>query len=209
MKNMEENNFIHPTSIVEDNVILGKNNYIGPFCLIKSGTIIGDNNRFEAYVSIGTNPEHKEFFTGSDYSVTINNNNTFREFVTVNSGSVKDTLIGNNCILLRNSHVGHDCILEDGVTLSCNVLVGGHSLIKQGVNMGLGSICHQYSILGDYSMIGMGGIVTKSSNIKPGFIYVGNPCKVLKVNEIGLKRNNIDVNKWEMLSKKYEELCLK
>ena len=45
-------NYIHPTSIIEDGVSIGKDNYIGPFCIIKKGTTIGNNNRFESHVII-------------------------------------------------------------------------------------------------------------------------------------------------------------
>jgi len=205
----DKSNFIHHTAIVEEGVIMGKNNYIGPFCIIKKGVGMEDNNRFEAYCSIGTNPEYKGLFhnTESKYSVDIGSNNVFREYVTINSGSSRHTKIYNNNIMLRGSHLGHDCILNNEITLSCNVLVGGHSEILDGVNMGLGSICHQFSILGGFSMIGMGGVVTKKSKILPGQIYVGNPVKHLKENTIGLTRANGYNTVWGMddLIEEYEE----
>lgn len=196
-------NFIHPTSIIDNGVQLGENNYIGPYCYITGNTIIGDNNRLEAYCSIGTPPEHRDYFNESPFPVIIGNKNTIREFVTINAGTIRNTILENNITMLRNSHVGHDSIIECKVNLSCNVIIGGHSNLMEGVNMGLGSICHQFSVLGAYSMIGMGGIVTKSSDIHPGEIYVGNPVKFLKENKIGLSRNNIDNNKLNELVNKY------
>lgn len=202
-------NFIHPTSIVEEGVMLGENNYIGPFCYIKKYTVIGDDNIFEAYCSIGTPPEHRDYFQECPYSVIIGNNCTFREFITVNAGTKQNTVIGNNVVMLRNSHVGHDSTIEDKVNLSCNVLIGGHSYIMEGTNMGLGSMCHQFSILGAYSMIGMGGVVTKSSVIHPGEIHVGNPVRFLKENKIGLSRNNIDSKSLSQLTERYLKLTNK
>jgi UDP-N-acetylglucosamine acyltransferase len=207
---IHHSNFIHTTSLIGSNVKIGKNNYIGPFCYIPDGVVIGDNNRFEAYCSIGTAPEHRDFFNNTVTSgckgVTIGNYNIFREYVTINAGTYRDTQVGNMVIMLRGSHLGHDVIVEDGVTLSCNVLIGGESYIMEGVNMGLGSICHQYSVIGAYSMIGMGGVVTKSSSIIPGEIYVGNPVKHLKMNKIGLERNNIDIKKLADYTERYFEL---
>jgi UDP-N-acetylglucosamine acyltransferase len=184
-------NYIHATAIIDDGVKLGENNYFGPYCYITGNCEIGNNNRFEAYSSIGTPAEHRDYFYQSLFPVIIGNNCVIREFTTINSGTSQNTLLGNNVVMLRNSHVGHDCVIEDKVNLSCNVIIGGHSLIMQGANMGLGSICHQFSIIGAYSMIGMGGIVTKTSEILPGEIYVGNPVKFLKENKIALSRNNI------------------
>lgn len=193
-----ENNFIHPSAIIGTNVIMGKNNYIGANCYIVGDVAIGDNNHFEAFCSIGTFPEHKAFFNKKNMmGVTIGDNNVFREFITINSGCYKHTKIGNDVWMLRGSHVGHDSEIEDHTTLSCNVLIGGHSLVGFGVNFGLGSICHQFSIIGSGSMIGMGAIVTKTSVIEPFKTYVGNPCKFLKENEYKIKSINAnDFNNW-------------
>jgi UDP-N-acetylglucosamine acyltransferase len=202
-------NYIHPTAIVDKDIELGSNNYIGPYCYITGKTKIGNNNRFEAYCSIGTPPEHRDHFTGSPFGTIIGNNCTIREYVTINSGTVKNTVLGNNITMLRGSHIGHDSIIEDKVNLSCNVLIGGHSYLMEGVNMGLGSMCHQFLVLGAYSMIGMGGIIVKTSEIHPGEIYVGNPVKFLKENKIGLNRNNIDSVKLTELTNRYFALINK
>ncbi len=210
-KSIKERNNVHPTTIIEDGVEIGEGNYFGPYCIIRIGTIIGDNNRFESHCCIGSPAEHRDYMREDimGCGVTIGNNNIFREFVTINRGTNRETQIGNNVTMLRNSHLGHDVIVEDKVTLSCNVLIGGESYIMEGVNMGLGSICHQYSVLGAYSMIGMGGIVTKQSVIKPGEIHIGNPCRYLKLNKIGLERNNIDGERLLYEEERYFQLCKK
>jgi len=200
---MINSSYIHPTAIIGPEVTLGENNYIGPYCYITGKTVIGDHNRFEAYCSIGTPAEHRNHFKESPFSAIIGNNCVIREFVTINSGTVRDTVLYDNITMLRNSHIGHDSIIESKVNLSCNVLIGGHSYIMEGANMGLGSMCHQFSILGAYSMIGMGGIVVKSSEIHPGEIYIGNPVKFLKENKIGLNRNGITPEKLSELVNKY------
>jgi UDP-N-acetylglucosamine acyltransferase len=203
---MNNGNFIHPTAIVEEGVVLGKNNYIGPFCYIKSNVDIGSNNRFEAYCSIGTAPEHREYFTEYKYSVVIGDSNVFREYVTVNAGSEKDTIVRNNVTMLRGSHIGHDSEVWDKVTLSCNTLVGGHSIVMEGVNMGLGSICHQFAVLGPYAMIGMGGVITKSSTILPGKIYAGVPVKLIKDNIVGIQRSGLSTESYGKLKQAYEDI---
>jgi UDP-N-acetylglucosamine acyltransferase len=195
-------NLIHETAIVEKNVKIGNGNYIGPYCVIKEGVIIGDNNRFEAFVSIGTSPEHRNYFYGSDFSVVVGDSNIFREFVTVNAGTHADTIIGNKVVMLKSSHVGHDCIIEDGVNLSCGALIGGHSHLMKGCNFGLGATCHQNSLIGAFSMIGMNSVVPKDTDIEPGTIYVGSPAKFLKSNAIGLERAGISP---EELAQIYQE----
>ena len=184
-------NFIHPTAIVHKTVQLGSNNFIGPFCYLGENVVLGDFNRLEAYASVGTPPEHASYWTKKFGSVVIGNSCVIREFTTVNSGTDGDTRLGDRVILLRGSHVGHDSWIRSDVTLSCNVLVGGHSLIFDGANLGLGAILHQYSKIGHFAMLGMGCIVTKSSVIEPFRVYVGNPARYLKVNSVGLKRAHL------------------
>lgn len=205
--NLTKENVIHPTSIVEPGVIMGIGNYVGPFCYIKTGTVIGNSNRFEAYCSIGTCPEHRDYFTESVHPVEIGDNNVFREFVTINAGTVRNTIVKNNVTMLRGSHVGHDSEVWDKVILSCNVLVGGHSTVLEGANMGLGSICHQYSTIGPYSMVGMGGVVVKNSFILPGKIYAGIPVKLIKDNTVGLQRSGLSKEEYNKLKDLYENTC--
>lgn len=177
------NNYIHPTAIIGDDVQLGEDNYIGAFCLITGNTKIGNNNRFEAFCSIGTEPEHKDYFDEPNQGVVIGNYNRIKEFVTINSGCVKPTTLHNNILALRGCYIGHDSTIYDDCTISANALIGGHCLLGYSVNMGLGSICHQYSKIGSYSMIGMGAIITKKVKPQCFGVYVGNPAKYIKEND--------------------------
>lgn len=188
-----EGNVIHPTAVIGPDVILGRNNFIGPYVIITGKTRIGDNNVIYSHAVIGSDPEHRDYWADPQAckGVEIMDNCVIREFTTINAGTREDTTIGDGVIMLRGSHVGHDSFVAYDVTLSCNVLVGGESYLFPGVNMGLGSICHQGSVLGAYAMIGMGGIITKRSFIFPGYIFVGNPVKKLKKNEIGLNKAGI------------------
>jgi len=201
------NNFIHPTAIIEEGACIGNNNYIGPYCVVYKNTTIGNYNRFESFCSIGSPAEHRDYFRGSNkFGVIIGNNNVFREYVTVNAGTVKNTEICDNNIMLRGSHFSHDSIMKNNCTLSCNVLIGGHSYIMEGANMALGSICHQFSIIGHFSFVGMGCVVTKSTKIEPGNIYVGNPARLLKKNEIGLERAKVSHNQLMKFQQDYQSL---
>ena len=183
-------NQIHPTAFIGENVILGQNNYIGPNCYIVGDTEIGSDNRFEAFCSIGTIAEDYHTSVKTD-GLFIGNNNIFREFTTINTGTVRSTIISSNIKMLRGSHVGHDAIIDKDVVLSCNVLIGGFAMVYKGANLGLGAIVHQMTKIGHYTMVGMGAIVTKSSNIEPGGIYFGNPARYVRDNIVGLERHNI------------------
>lgn len=196
-------NQIHSTAVIEPGVALGDNNYIGAYAVIKGNTIIGSGNRIEGSCSIGAPAEHREYFFNDGGSTVIGDNNVIREYVTINAGTKEKTKIGNKCVLQRGCYIGHDCVLENGVTLSSNVLVGGHCYIMIGANFGLGSMCHQFSVIGGYSMIGMGTTILKRTMVRPGFVYVGSPAKVLKKNEIGLERSGLTSDDLETINSRY------
>lgn len=201
------NNYIHPTAIIEEGAVLGHNNYIGPFCFISSVVKMGNNNRFEGYCSIGMQAEHSSFKNKTPDKVLIGNNFWGREFITINAGTERPTSIYNNVIMLKGSHVGHDSIVNDSCTLSCNVLIGGHSKLLQGCNFGLGSVCHQYSIIGHYAIIGMNSTVIKKSVIHPFKKYAGSPVKAIGDNEIAIEKNNITKEEIETCKKVFDNLC--
>jgi len=201
-------NKIHDSAIVEDSVEIGEDNYIGPYCHISGNTVIGNGNRFEGFCSIGSPPENRGFFEGSPKRTVIGNENVFREFVTINAGTLEDTLIGDDNIFLKGSHVGHDSILENGIVLSCSVSLAGFTYVMSGANFGLNSACHQFSVIGAYAMIGMGAMVGRNKKIEPGKIYVKNPIKFLKINRVGLSKNGIGNDELESLNRKYLEVRL-
>lgn len=185
-------NQIHDSAIIHKGAELGSNNVIGPYCIIYDDVKLGSNNVILSHTSIGSPPEHKEAIKNNKFfPVIIGDNNRFNEFVTVNSGAFQNTVIGNDCFFLRGSHIGHDCVLGNGITVSCNSLIGGHSIIDDYANLGLGCICHQFTYIGKGSMIGMGGIVTKNKEILPFAIYVGNPVVYLKKNIYLINKHNI------------------
>ena len=201
---LHHSNYVHQTAIVDPTVVMGKNNYIGPFTIIGPDVEIGDSNRFESYCSVGSPPEHKQFFkNGDNKGVKIGSGNMFREFITVNAGAYRRTEIKDNCIMLRGSHHSHDSVMESGVTLSCNVLVGGHSYIMEGANLGLGAILHQYQVVGAYCILGMGAIAPKGIDLLPGYKYVGNPARMLSPNSIGLERAGINEQRLSELQMLY------
>jgi UDP-N-acetylglucosamine acyltransferase len=155
--------------------------------------IMGSNNRFEGQSSVGSPAEHHEYFVPDDAErvVLIGNGNVIREFTTINAPTTGVTSMGNNCIMLRHSHLSHDSALEDRVTVSCNVLIGGHTHVMQGANLGLGSIIHQHHLIGAYAMLGMGTVVPRRTEIKCARTYVGNPARFLKLNTVGVERASV------------------
>lgn len=183
---MRENNEIHATAIIGEFVEMGKGNVIGANTIIEGFTKIGDNNKISSNAVIGTPPEHKKFWNNKlNAGVNIGDGCVIREFTTINAGCHLPTTLEDRVIMLRGSHVGHDSKIMRDATLSCNVLIGGHSLIGIFTNFGLGAVCHQYTRIGHYSIVGMNATITKSVlDMKSTSFckFVGTPAKVIGKN---------------------------
>jgi UDP-N-acetylglucosamine acyltransferase len=182
---------IHHTAIVSPRARLGSGVVIGPYAIIHGGVTLNDDVHVRAHAVIGSPAEKHGQFTAAGYGVEVGEGTHISEFVTIHSGTEKKTKIGNNCYLLAHAHIGHDAQLQNKVTVGCGAIVGGHSIVGHGANLALGSILHQFSNIGQWAMVGMGGIVTKKTRIFPGSIYVGNPVRFLKENRVGLERAGI------------------
>tara|TARA_Y100000310_G_scaffold329543_1_gene399610 strand:+ start:1409 stop:2017 length:609 start_codon:yes stop_codon:yes gene_type:complete len=167
---------------------------------------IGKGNKISPFVYIGGDAEH--FREETKGYIQIGNNNTIREFVNIHrpTGLSEHTTMGNDCYIMVHSHISHDCIIEDNVQLSVRVTTSGHNHIMKGANLGHGCIIHPWQIIGSYSMIGMGTVIPKKTRVEPGYIYVGNPAKKLKLNEIGLERAGVTQDMLDIETARYNKL---
>ena len=156
-------NFIHPTAIIGDNVILGDNNYIGAYCII------------------GDPAEHKMYWGQKKGIVNIGNNNVFTGLITIDAGTEERTIIGSNCFIMKHAHIGHDCWIEDNVTISCGAKIGGHSMIKYYSNIGLNAVLHQFTTIERGCMIGASAFI--KGETEEFTKYAGVPARKIGINE--------------------------
>ena len=219
-------NNIHTTAIVSPKAKLGNNIYIGPYCIVNDNVEIGDGCKFIAnvyidgntkigkkcsfypYSSIGTDPQDLKY-NGEKSTLEIGNNNTFREYVTVNpgtSGGGLITSIGDNCLFMINCHIAHDCIIGNNVILVNNASLAGHVIIDDFAIIGALSGIHQFCRIGKHSMIGaMSGI---DSDVIPYGTVVGNRAFLSGLNIIGLKRRGFSKSIIQDLKKAYGVLFI-
>jgi len=176
-------NTIHPTALIHSSVKMGKGNYIGPFVVLDENVQLGDNNHVGPHCIIGDVGESIKFFDQEKKGVTIGNNNRFTKQVTIDSGTVSPTIVENDTLWLKNAHAGHDCIVEDNAQLRCNAIIGGHVTASVGSKIYLGAIVHPRLVLPKHCIIGMGAIITKKIVMVDKGIYVGNPGRLLRIQD--------------------------
>ena len=184
-------NNIHETAIIGNRVSIGKGNYIGPNVIIEGDCEIGNNNWFGPGTYIGVAPELRTFnhFDRVEldlFKVRIGSENVIRENCVVQSSVDGETAIGDGNFLMSGCHVSHDCKIGNQVTLAQKVILAGYSVIQDNTNVGSGAIIRQRLVIGQYSMVGMGSLVTK--NLPPFGLYYGGPCRYVRPNEKGVSK---------------------
>ena len=201
---------IHPNCIIDEKAIIGKNCKIGPFCYISSDviledntelfshvsivgkTLIGKNTKIWPFSSIGHHPQDLKY-KGEPNELIIGSNNKIRESVSINPGTKGGggiTKIGDNCLFMLGSHIGHDCNLGNNIILANNAALAGHVVLEDGVYVGGLSGIHQFVRIGEGAFIGALSMVTKDV-IPFGMVY-GERAKLMGFNLVGLRRLGIN-----------------
>lgn len=185
---------------------IGENTSVGPFCMIEGPTSIGRDCTFTGYASIGSPPQDHSY-KGEDTRLTIGDHNTFREFVTVNRGTVKDrgvTAIGDHNLIMAYCHVAHDCIVGSNVVMGNLATLAGHVEIQDNAIIGGLAAIHQFTRVGAYVIVGGGSMV--SLDIVPYAKASGDRATLYGVNTIGLKRSGFSKEQITRIEKAYRIL---
>ena len=197
---------IHETAVVDekaecaDNVEVGPYSVIGPQVKIGQGTkvlshavitgdvVIGQNNIIHPGSVIGGDPQDLKY-KGENSRVEIGDNNTIREFVTINKGTEFGgwvTSIGSNNLIMAYVHIAHDCIIKDNVILANATTMGGHVTVESNaVISGLVGM-HHFVTIGERAFVG--GASKVVTDLPPYMMADGHPLKVRNINQVGLER---------------------
>ena len=143
-------------SVIDEHVRIGEGTQIGNRVTVTGNTVIGKRNRVHDGAVIGSPPQDLTY-AGDTTSLVIGDDNTIREYVTANVGTVKGggaTIIGNRNFLMACSHVAHDCLLEDDILMANGVLLGGHVKVECGVFCSGCAGVHHYARIGRLAFVG-------------------------------------------------------
>jgi len=197
---------IHPTAVVSPKARLGEDCFIGPYSLIGDDVELGDGVRLEShcvvdghtsigaqthvfpFVSIGLASQDLKY-QGEPSKTQIGKRNKIREFVTIHRGTAGGgmlTSIGDDCLIMAQAHVAHDCIIGDGVIMANAATLAGHVLIGDRANIGAYSGVHQFCRVGKEAYVGGYSVVVKDA--LPFALTVGNHAKCYGLNITGMKR---------------------
>lgn len=86
--------------------------------------------------------------------------------------------LGNHVFLNLDSTVGHDVAIEDFVNVAPGCHISGNVLICEGADLGTGAVVLQGKVVGKWSVVGAGAVVT--NDVPDGATVVGVPARVIK-----------------------------
>ena len=165
---IEDNVFIHESSYIEDNVSIGEGTKIWHFthvmkdCVIGKGCNLGQNVVVSPRVILGNNVKVQN--NVSIYSGVICEDNVF----------LGPSMVFTNIINPRSSIIRRDEYIN--------------TLVKEGASIGANATIICGNIIGEFSLIGAGAVVTK--DVRPYSLVLGNPAKQVGwVSEFGHRLN--------------------
>ena len=186
--------YIGPYSIVGDEVVLGDGVRLESHCVVEGRTHIGDETHVFPFVSIGLASQDLKY-RGEPAETRIGRRCRLREFVTIHRGTEGGgmlTQVGDDCLVMAQAHIAHDCIIGDGVIMANGATLAGHVLIEAGANIGAYSGVHQFCRIGREAYVGGYSVVVKDA--LPYALTVGNHARCYGLNITGMKRRGYERN---------------
>jgi UDP-N-acetylglucosamine acyltransferase len=180
--------FVGPYSIVGDEVVLGDNVRLESHCVIDGRTSIGAETHIFPFVSIGLASQDLKY-KGEPSETRIGARNKIREFVTIHRGTAGGGMLtstGDDCLIMAQAHIAHDCLIGDGVIMANAATLAGHVAIEDRANIGAYSGIHQFCRVGKEAYVGGYSVVVKDA--LPFALTVGNHAKCYGLNITGMKR---------------------
>jgi UDP-N-acetylglucosamine acyltransferase len=217
---------IHPTAIIDRTSEISSSAVVGPYCIIGPGVSIGPDTVLDSHVTVqkwtsigarchlyshvsaGTDPQDLKY-RGEVTHLHIGNENVFREFVTLNRGTVGGggvTAIGDRGFFMAYAHVAHDSHMGDDIIMANAATLAGHVIVANHATVGAFSAVHQFCRVGVHAFIGGFSVVTRDA--LPYIKTVGdrNQAKIYGINSIGLQRKGIPQESIDQLKRVYRIL---
>lgn len=197
---------IHPTAVVSPRAQLGQDCFIGPYTILGDDVVLGDRVRLDShvvvdgrtfigddthvfpFVSIGLASQDLKY-KGEPSETRIGRRSAIREFVTIHRGTEGGgmlTELGDDCLIMAQAHVAHDCIIGNGVIMANAATLAGHVIVEDGANIGAYSGVHQFCRVGREAYVGGYSVVVKDA--LPFALTVGNHARCYGLNTTGMRR---------------------
>ena len=194
-------------AVVGGEVDLGEGCVLEHHAVVQGPARLGRGNHVYPFSVIGGDPQDLTY-RGERVSLEIGDANEFREFSTVNRGTVKGggvTRVGSHNLIMSYAHIGHDCLIGDHTIFVNGGTLAGHVTVEDYATIGAFCPVQQYCRVGKYAYIGAHTVITQDV---PPFSKVASPrdSRCYGVNTIGLERQGFSAERIENIEKAYRLL---
>ncbi|MDD4956614.1 MAG: acyl-ACP--UDP-N-acetylglucosamine O-acyltransferase [Candidatus Omnitrophica bacterium] len=197
---------IGPGVIIEAGVKIASGVRIMANAYICGGTEIGENTVIYTGAVIGNDPQDHAYKGGPTFT-RIGKNNVIREYVTIHRGTAEGsaTVVGDDNMLMVQSHLGHNCEIEDNVIIANGALLAGHVKVEKGAFISGNVVFHQFCRVGRYAMIG--GFTGVNKDVPP-YLLVRGPSVIRGINLVGLRRAGFTADVIREVKEAYKAMFL-
>ena len=200
---------VGPYSVIGEHVEVGEGSWIGSHVVIDGHTRIGRKNHIWHFNSIGAPPQDKKY-AGEPTGVEIGDDNTIREYCTINRGTVQDvgiTRLGNDNWIMAYVHLAHDCQVGNKTIFANLSQLAGHVSVGDWAILGGATHAHQFVHIGAHAFTGIGTYL--SQDLPPYVMAAGNMAQPYGINKEGLKRRGFSAEAITGLKRAYKTLYRK
>ncbi|MBZ5503574.1 MAG: acyl-ACP--UDP-N-acetylglucosamine O-acyltransferase [Acidobacteriia bacterium] len=194
-------------AVVGDDVELGEGCVVEHHAVVQGPARLGRENRVYSFSVIGGDPQDLTY-RGERVSVEIGDANEFREFSTVNRGTVKGggvTRVGSHNLIMSYAHIAHDCVIGDHTIFVNGATLAGHVTVEDYATVGAFCPVHQFCRIGRHAYIAAQTVITQDV---PPFSKIVAPrdTRCYGVNTVGLERHGFSPERIQSIEQAYRLL---
>jgi UDP-N-acetylglucosamine acyltransferase len=197
---------VGPYSVIGPKVEIGEDTWIGAHVVLDGRLRIGRQNRIFHFASLGAPPQDKKY-ADEDTAVEIGDNNTIREYVTINRGTALDagvTRVASDNWIMAYVHFAHDCQIGSHTIFANACQLAGHVSVGDWAIFGATTLVHQFVHIGAHAFTGMGTYLPQ--DLPPYVMAAGNMARPYGINSEGLRRRGFSAEAIAALKRAYRTL---
>jgi UDP-N-acetylglucosamine acyltransferase len=194
-------------AVVGEEVELGDGCVLEHHAVVHGPARLGHGNRVYSFAILGGDPQDLTY-RGERVWLEVGEANEFREFSTVNRGTLKGggtTRVGSHNLIMAYAHIGHDSQVGSHTIFVNGATLAGHVTVEDYATIGNFSPVHQFCRVGRYAYVGAHTVITQ--DVLPFSRVVSvRETRCYGANAIGLARHGFSPERMQAIEQAYRLL---